>query len=212
MQIIFTSLIVFLIGLAILVYGYRIFLVILPVWGFFAGFWLGADITSLVLGTGFLGSVMGWVAGFGLGLIFGILSYLFYNIAVAVQAAIIGYGIGSGLAAAFFGTGVISALSGAAAAMIVLIFIFAFSFQKYIVVAVTSILGSNVMLLSVLLLFGRITLQSLATSGTTILPIVSDSSVWLLAWLVLAGIGIWGQIRANLEYEFERETYQEGWG
>lgn len=212
MQILFISLIVFLLGLAMMVYGYRIFLVLLPVFGFFAGFWLGADITSLVLGSGFLGSVAGWVAGFILGLAFAMFSYLFYGFAVAVQAAIIGYGIGNGLIAAFLGPGMISTLIGVLLALGILVLAFAFNLQKYVVIIITSILGSNAALLSVLLLFGRITLQSLQSSGTTIIPIVRDSWLWLLVWLVLAGAGVWSQIRANREYVFQSEYYMEGWG
>lgn len=212
MQIIFISLVMFLMGLAILVYGYRIFMVMLPVWGFFAGFWLGADIMSLVLGSGFLGSITGWVAGFVLGLIFAVSSYLFYGIAVAIQAAIIGYGIGSGLLAAFLGPGLFAALAGVVTAILVLILTFAFNLQKYVVIVITSILGSNAALLSVLLLLGRITLQSLQSHGTSIIPLIRDSWLWLLLWLVLTGVGIWSQMRANRTYEFHREIYMEGWG
>jgi len=212
MQIIFISLIVFLLGLALLVYGYRIFLVLLPVWGFFAGFWLGADITSLVLGSGFLGSITGWVAGFVIGLIFAVSSYLFYGIAVAIQAAIIGYGIGSGLLAALLGTGLFAVLAGVVTAVLVLILTFAFNLQKYVVIVITSILGSNGALLSVLLLLGRITLQSLQSHGTSIIPLIRDSWLWLLLWLVLTGVGVWSQMRANRTYEFHREIYMEGWG
>ena len=212
MQILFISLIVFLLGLAMLVYGYRIFLVLLPVWGFFAGFWLGADVTSLVLGSGFLGSVTGWVVGFVLGLVFAIFSYMFYGVAIAVQAAIIGYGIGNGLIAAFLGPGIISALVGVLFAVIVLVLTFVFNLQKYVVITITSLLGSNATLLSALLLFGRVTLQNFQSSGTSIIPIVKDSWFWLLVWLILTGVGVWSQMRVNRTYEFQRETYMEGWG
>lgn len=212
MQIIFMSLILVLLGVVMSIYGYRIFLVMLPIWGFFAGFWLGADVTSLILGSGFLGSVTSWVVGFVVGLVFAAFSYMYYGVAVAFQAAVIGYGIGNGLVAAFLGPGIVAALVGMVFAIIVLVLTFAFDLQKYVVIAITSILGSNAVLLSVLLLLGRVTLQSLQFSGTTIIPIVKDSWLWLLAWLVLAGAGIWGQIRANSSYEFQRETYLEGWG
>jgi len=212
MQNISISLIVFLFGLALLVYGYRIFLVLLPVWGFFAGFWLGADITALALGSGFLGTTAGWVIGFGLGIILSVFCYLYFRAAVAFQASIIAYNIGSAFVAAFFGPGTISALSGAMLAVIVLIVALALNLQKYIVFAVTSVLGSNMVLVSALLLFGRITLQSLRASGSSILPVLNDSWFWSLVWLVLTVAGVWGQIRANWLYEFRRETYQEGWG
>jgi len=77
---------------------------------------------------------------------------------------------------------------------------------------ITSILGSNGALLSVLLLLGRITLQSLQSHGTSIIPLIRDSWLWLLLWLVLTGVGVWSQMRANRTYEFHREIYMEGWG
>jgi len=212
MQIIFISIIVFLLGLAMLVYGYRIFLVLLPVFGFFAGFWLGADITSLFLGTGFLGSIAGWVAGFILGLIFAFFSYMFFKFAIGVQAMIITYSIVTGLFGAFFEPGILSTATGVTFAVIVMILTFALNLQRYVVIVITSIVGSNAILLSALLLFGRVTLQELQTSGTSIIPIVRDSWLWLLVWLVLAGVGVWGQVRANRTYEFLPETYMEGWG
>ena len=67
------------IGIGFLLWGYRIFLVMLPIWGFFAGFWLGAGGISLFLGQGFLATVTGWVVGFALGVIGAVLSYLFYG-------------------------------------------------------------------------------------------------------------------------------------
>jgi len=211
-QIIFISLIVFLLGLAMMIYGYRIFLVLLPVFGFFAGFWLGADITSLVLGIGFLGTIAGWVAGFVLGLIFAFFSYMFFKFAIGVQAMIITYGIITGLFGAFLESGILSASIGVALALVVLFLTFAFNLQKIIVIVITSIVGSNAILLSGLLLFGRVTLQNLQASGSSIIPIVRDSWLWLLVWLVLAGAGVWGQVRANRTYEFLPETYMEGWG
>jgi len=206
------SLIVFLLGLAMTIYGYRIFLVLLPVFGFFSGFWLGADITSLFLGTGFLGSIAGWVAGFVLGLIFALFSYMFFKFAIGVQAMIITYSIITGLFGAFFEPGILSASIGVVFALVVLSLTFALNLQKYVVIVITSIVGSNAILLSALLLFGRVTLQELKNSGTSITPIVGDSWLWLLVWLVLTGIGVWGQLRANRTYEFLPETYMEGWG
>jgi len=212
MQIILISLLVFLLGLAILVYGYRIFLVLLPVFGFFAGFWLGADITSLFLGTGFLGSLTGWVAGFILGLIFAFFSYMFFKFAIGVQAMIITYSIIAGLFGAFFEPGILAALIGVAFALVVLFLTFALNLQRYIVIVITSIVGSNAILLSGLLLFGRVTLKELQASGTSIIPIVRDSWLWLLVWLVLTSVGVWGQVRANRTHEFPTESYMKGWG
>ena len=42
LSILFISLFALILGLAFCFAGYRVFLVMLPIWGFFAGFWLGA--------------------------------------------------------------------------------------------------------------------------------------------------------------------------
>jgi len=84
-------------GLAILLFGYRLFLVMLPIWGFFAGFWLGASAISLLIGQGFLATITGWVVGFIVGVILAVLSYLFYMLAVALIAAVIGGALASAL-------------------------------------------------------------------------------------------------------------------
>ena len=59
-----------LLGVAFCFAGYRFFLVMLPIWGFFAGFWLGAQTTVLLFGDGFLATTTGWVVGFVAGIIF----------------------------------------------------------------------------------------------------------------------------------------------
>lgn len=212
MQIFFLSLIVFLLGLAMLVYGHRIFLVMLPVWGFFAGFWLGGDVTSLILGSGFLGTTTGWVVGFVLGLVFAIFSYQYYSLAVAFQAAIVGYGLGSGLIAAFLGPGVISALIGLLFGVVILVFAFAFNLLEILIIVITSFLGANAMMLSVFLFFGLVSLQSIQTQGTTIISFVENSWLWLLAWIALAGVGVGSQMDVNRNFVFRKETYLEGWG
>ena len=70
------------IGLAFCFYGFRVFMVLLPIWGFFAGFLLGANAMTALFGDAFLATATGWVVGFLLGLLFAVLSYLYYWIAV----------------------------------------------------------------------------------------------------------------------------------
>src|SRR3954466_3169465 len=76
--------------------GYRFFLFLLPIWGFFFGFALGAETIQAIFGTGFLSDVTSWVVGFFAGLLFAVLSYLFYFAAVAILAGSLGYTLGVG--------------------------------------------------------------------------------------------------------------------
>lgn len=86
--------IAFLFGLVVAFGGYRLFLILLPIWGFFFGLFLGANAVQALLGLSLFASVTSWVVGFVVGAQFAVLSYLFYAVAVAVIAGSLGYGLG----------------------------------------------------------------------------------------------------------------------
>jgi hypothetical protein len=85
------------IGLAFCFYGFRLFLILLPIWGFFVGFMLGAQGTTALFGDAFLATATGWVIGFLLGLLFAVLSYLYYWIAIILLGGALGYQLTIGL-------------------------------------------------------------------------------------------------------------------
>lgn len=203
----------FLLGLAMLLYGYRIFLVLLPVWGFFAGFWLGAEIVSLIFQQGFLATFIGWGIGFALGMIFALLSYLYFNVAVALIAAAVGYALGEGLMAALgLGGGFLAMVVGVITGTIALGFAIAKNLKAYLVKLLTSISGANAIILSVLLVLGKVSLDTLRVEGNIVLPILQDSLLWLLLWAGLAVAGFVFQIRSSRTFQFKREDYEENWG
>ena len=200
-------------GAAMLLVGYRIFLVLLPIFGFFAGFWLGAEAVALIFGTGFLATTTAWVIGFVAGVVAAVLSYLFFKLGVAIVAAGIGAALGSGFMAAlgletgFLVTIVVLICAVAAAVLAVL-----FRIDKYVIIAITAISGANALLLSVMLLIGKVSVEDLPTTGNSIKPILQDSWFWLIVWLVVAIVGFVVQVRYNREYEFTPDRYVEGWG
>lgn len=200
-------------GLAILLFGYRLFLVMLPIWGFFAGFWLGASAISLLIGQGFLATVTGWVIGFIVGVILAVLSYLFYMLTVALIAAVIGGALASALMTAIgfdpgFLVSVVAILTGIAVAILALVF----NLQKYVIILLSSIGGANLIVLAGLLLFGFVTLADLQSGANIIRPVLSQSWLALVAWLALAVVGLVVQVRANRTFTFTRERYVEAWG
>ena len=56
-------------GLVVIFGGYRLFLVLLPIWGFFVGFLLGAQAIQALLGEALLITVTSWIVGFVVGAI-----------------------------------------------------------------------------------------------------------------------------------------------
>jgi hypothetical protein len=200
-------------GAAILLAGYRFFLVMLPIWGFFGGFWIGAYTVSLILGGGFLATTTGLVVGFVVGIIGAVLSYLFYLVGVAIIAASFGGALGSGVMGALgFDPGLIMAIvtivSGLIAAGLTLLL----NLQKYVIIILTAVAGAVLIVLAGMLVFGQVSIADLQTGGNFIQPIFQGSWFWGVVWLVLAIAGAILQIRANRTYAFTREMYVEGWG
>ena len=203
----------FLLGLAFCLIGYRFFLVMLPIWGFFAGFWIGAMGASVVLGTGFLATATGWVIAIVLGLVLAVLSHLFYAVGVAIVAAGFGAMLGSGVMTAIgFAPGLLVTVVAIVSALIVAGLTFLFNLQRYVIIAITVIVGAQFLLVSVLLLFGFVSLQDLQAGGNVIKPIIEHSPWWLLVWLALAIAGFVFQVRTNRDYEFSRDDLLEDWG
>src|SRR4051812_28447627 len=87
------------VGLAFTFAGFRFFLILLPIWGFFVGFLFGVEAVTVLFGQGFLATTTSWVIGFVAGVIFAALSYLYYWFAVLFLGASAGYAAGIGLMA-----------------------------------------------------------------------------------------------------------------
>jgi hypothetical protein len=202
-----------LLGAALCFAGYRFFLVMLPIWGFFAGVWLGAYAVTAIFGTGFLSTVTGLIVGIVAGIICAVLSYLFYAIGVAIVAGALGAALGSGIMTALgFDPGFLVTVVAIVSALVAVGLTFLLNLQKWVIIALSAIGGADLIVLGGLLLIGRVTVEQLQISGNLLKPVIQDSWFWLIAWLVLAVVGIFVQVRANRTYAFTREMYVEGWG
>ncbi|MDX1415103.1 MAG: DUF4203 domain-containing protein [Candidatus Promineifilaceae bacterium] len=205
------ALFAFVLGALFLFWGYRVFLVMLPIWGFFAGFWVGAQTVGLIFGGGFLATTTGWIVGFLLGLVFAVLSYLFYMFGVALVAGAIGYALVTGFFALFgMETGFFIFVMGLIGGLITAVLTIVLNLQKYVIMVLTSIGGANAVILAVLLLLGRVTVGDLEGAGNSIRPILQDSWFWGLVWLALAVAGLVFQLRMNRSFWFGKKVYIEG--
>ena len=200
-QLICTAIIALIIGVLALLAGYRLFLLLLPIWGFFAGFAMGAHATTLIFGTGFLSTVTSWIVGFVAGLIFAVLSYLIYIVGVALLSAAFGYFLGAGLALLFFDPGLIVTLVGVAGAVVMAFIVLAFNIQKPVLEFVTAFGGATAVLAGLLLLIGRIPFEALGQNPVR--AVLDDSIFWLIVWLVLGFVGFGIQIASNRTYVIE---------
>jgi len=189
-------------GLVVVFGGYRLFLILLPIWGFFFGFGLGAQTLQALIGVGTMATVTSWVVGFIVGAIFAILSYLFYVVAVALFSGSFGYGLTVGLLTAIgLNFGLIVWLLGIVVGIIVAVVVLLFNIQKYAIIVITALGGTGIIILTLLAAFGNLTVVQMASSP--VLAAIQNSIWWLLFFVVVGGAGIVAQIRANRAYEIE---------
>jgi hypothetical protein len=205
------TLIGLLFGLAVVFGGYRLFLILLPIWGFFFGFGLGAQTLQAIFGVGFLATISSWVLGFIVGAIFAILSYLFYIFAVALLSGSFGYSLAVGILTAIgLNFGLIVWLIGIVAGIALAGIVLAFNIQKYAIIVITALSGTAAIILTLLASVGGLTPAELAVSP--VLTAIQDSFLWLVFFVVVAGAGIVVQLRANQAYEIEAYDRFEAYG
>ena len=172
--------------------GYLAMRVIIPIWGGFAGFFLGAGLVSGLSGDGFLGTAAGWILGLVLAVVFFLIAYLYYEISVIIVMASIGFTLGSTLMTAIGMTwswlviivGIFVALLLAAIAIVS-------DLPTGILVLLTSLAGASAILLGGALVFDQI--DRGAIDGVT------DKSGaawwWWVVYAILVVAGLVAQVR-----------------
>jgi hypothetical protein len=195
-------LIALLFAIAVCFVGYRLFLVLLPIWGFFFGFMLGAQSLQALLGIGFLATVTSWVIGFFVGAIFAVASYLFYMVGVAVLAGSLGYMLAVGLLNLIgLDLTLIVWIVGIAAAIALAYVTIRFNIQKYVIIIATAVGGAGTVVGTLVLGITGMNLASLITNPVQI--ILQNSWWWALVFLALAIGGAIVQIRSTRDWELE---------
>src|SRR4051794_26636090 len=144
-------------GMVLAFAGYRFFLILLPIWGFFFGFGFGAQMMQAIFGSGFLSDISSWVVGFVTGLLFAAASYLFYLAAVGLLAGSVGYIIGVGFMGLIgFDQGFLTFTVGVVLGMLLAAVVLLRNLQKWLIIAATSINGAAVIAGTFLFLLGGI--------------------------------------------------------
>ena len=187
-------------GLALAFAGYRFFLILLPIWGFFFGLAFGAQTVQALFGQAFLATVTSWVVGFIVALAFAVLSYLFYFIAVALIAGALGYAVTVGLVTALgVPMGWLLWIIGVAVGIVVAIVVLRFNLQKWAIIIATSVLGAGVIVGTMVLLFNPAA-QALQNPVRVAL---ATSPLLVIVFLAVAVLGVIAQVRANRNFTVE---------
>jgi Ni,Fe-hydrogenase I cytochrome b subunit len=199
------GMIALLFGLVMAFAGYRLFLVILPIWAFFFGFGFGAQVIQAIFpNDALLSTVTSWVVGFIVAAVFAILAYLFYIFAVAIVSYSLGYAAAVGLLSLLgmqfgFIVWVIGLVAGIALAFVVL----RFNIQKLVLEIATAFLGAGVIVGVFLALFGGLPTAQLIQNPVA--AALKNSPLWMIVFIVVGAMGLVAQIQNNRS--FEAKTY-----
>jgi hypothetical protein len=185
-------------GTALIFAGYRFFVFLLPIWGFFFGLVFGAQSMQALFGTGFLATITSWVVGFIVGSIFALLSYVFYAFAVALISGSLGYAAAVGLLTWLgLDMNILVWVIGLIAALAVAFVTIWFNLQKYVVIIATSLMGSATVFGTILLMFN----PAATLLENPIRVLLSASPFLMILFLLVAGLGIFVQISTTRSWE-----------
>jgi len=199
------GMIALLFGLALAFAGYRLFLILLPIWAFFFGFGFGAQtIQAIFPNDALLATVTSWVVGFIVAAVFAILAYLFYLFAVAIVSYSLGYAAAVGLLSLIgmqfgFIVWVIGLVAGIALAVVVL----RFNIQKIVIELATAFLGAGTIVGVFLALFGGLPTSELIQNPVA--AALKNSPFWMIVFIVLGIVAFVAQWQNNRS--FEQKTY-----
>jgi hypothetical protein len=194
-------------GVAMLFAGQFVLRLVIPIWGFFAGFAFGAGLVAELADERFLGTVLGWVLGLVFALIFAVLAYLYYYVAVTLAMGAFGFAIGSGLVVALgIAWNWVAVLVGLVIGVVFgLVSIFA-NMPMIVLVVFSSFAGAVGVVGGLMLLVGSLNSADFTRGDFT--DTVENGWAWSLLVLVLAFAGIFIQARQRV---LMRRTVQEAW-
>ena len=189
------GLILIVLGLVVCFYGLKFFFVLLPVWGFIAGFFLGAQGIQALLGGGFLATGASWIVGVVLGVIFAVASYFIWYIGALIAAGSVGAILGTGLMSFITSNGVLNWIAAAVGAVVIAVLAALVMLPVFMVVVNTAFAGSAAVVIGLLFVIKRLTFVEVDNGESVINSAVQHNWPWVVVWVVLAVIGSLWQVR-----------------
>lgn len=130
---------------------------------------------------------MAIVIALSIGILMAILSFLFFDIAVTVFTIVLGaMALGYvGIALGLSEDGLIVFLMSIAGGILAGIFAVNVGISNRLVIALTSLLGVGYILVALMLLVGKVSVDDLSENGVTatILDVVDQSFLWFFVWI-----------------------------
>lgn len=150
------------VGIVVCMYGYKSLRFIITVLGAWVGFFIGAGIVANLTGEPLLATPIAWVGAVVGALVLGALAYAFYQAAVVIGMASLGFSAATGILTAvgvnnatlIWVIGVVVAIALAVLALLA-------DLPAGILIVLTAVAGASIIVTGALLILGRITLAEL---------------------------------------------------
>lgn len=205
MDTVVVGIIAVLIGALLCFRGYVTMRLIISLFGAFVGFLLGAGLVAGITDSGFGQLALSWIAGLVGAVVLGVLAYLFFQGAVVIGMAAIGFTIGTSVMAAAGGSSLAPVVVGVAAGVLLAVIAVATDLPAVILIVLTALAGASVTVSGLLLLTGAIGLNRLTADGVG--AAMTRGWWWYVAYGALALLGIIAQLRAR-----GPRTMRQQWG
>ena len=186
--------------------GYFAMRIIIPIWGAFAGFVLGAGLVSTG-GDEFLSTVLSWVVGLGVAVVFGLIAYLYYQVAVFLGMTAIGFILGTTVMAALGVTwSWLIILVGVITAAVLALIAIVGDMPVVLLTVLTGLAGASAITGGLMLMFGVIDTDGFDSTVTT--ESVANDWWW---YAIYAGFAIAGIITQFRENDLQQATLRAAW-
>ncbi len=208
MKDVIVGIIIILIGGLFCFRGWLAMRIVIPLWGAFAGFIIGAALIQGWTGDGFLSTAFSWIIGIVFAIVFFFLAYLYFEVSVIVAMAFIGFALGAAVMSAFGVTWnwvliVVGVVVGLALGLLAIVT----DLPMGVLTVVSAFGGASAITAGVMLIVGTVDLDDF-DNGITTKDIISDNPWWYVLYLGLAIVGIVAQIAFAAKVE---QTLREGW-
>lgn len=168
--------------------------IVITIWGAFVGFNLGAGLISAITGDGYLATALGWIIGVAVAILFALLAYLYYVVAVVLAMASIGFALGATLMTAL---GVswnwVIILIGVVVGVLLAWAAIALRLPAVLLVVLSALAGSTAIVGGLMLLTDTLTTSEFTDGAVT--RTIGDHWWWWALYALFAVVGIVTQLR-----------------
>lgn len=182
------------VGLSVAFSGLRVFFAMLPIVGMITGFFLGATLITNWLGDGFMATATSWIVGLVIGVLFAVVSYMWWYAGALLAAGGSGALLLSGIFSLFgVNSGVVLTIVAIVGAVAFIFLALVLNLPIYVVLVNTAFLGAHMVIGGLLLIFNLVDRKDFDWGVAR--AIAHENWFWWIIMVVVAVAGMFSQMQ-----------------